>query len=159
MIKKSFLVLMLIATSYLMGCAATVPMASIEEDSIKKQFKKPSKGAAGIYVYRDSSLGFALAKEVYIDDVLLGETAAMTYFYKEVSPGSHKISTESEFSNNDLVISVKKGKNYFVNQFIKMGLFVGGAGLEQVSESVGQNGVRQCRLAKETGMKVSGSSQ
>lgn len=159
MIKKSFLILMLIASSYLVGCAATVPMASIEEDSIRKQFKKPTQGYAGIYIYRDSSLGFALTKGVFINDVFLGETAAMTYFYKEVKPGSHKISTASEFSNNDLVINVEKGRNYFINQFIKLGLFVGGADLQQVSEATGMNGVRQCRLAKEAGTGGSVSSQ
>jgi len=151
MIKKTFLLLTLFASVYLVGCAATVPMASLEEDSARKQFKKPTKGMGGIYIYRDSTLGFALTKAVFVDDVMLGETAAQTYFYKEVKPGSHKLSTESEFSNNDLVINVQKGRNYFVNQFIKLGLFVGGADLQLVSDTAGMSGVTQCRLAKETG--------
>jgi hypothetical protein len=29
---------------------------------------------------------------------------------------------------------VEAGKNYFIEQFIKLGVFVGGAGLEQVDE-------------------------
>ena len=151
MLKRSFLLLMVVASAYLTGCAATVPMASLDEDFAKKKFAKPSKGNAAVYIYRNSNLGFALKKGVYIDGVMLGETAAMTYFYKEIKPGKHTISTESEFGNNDLVLKAVKGKNYFVNQYIKMGFFVGGANLELVSTETGKSGVRQCKLAKEVG--------
>ncbi len=72
----------------------------------------------------------------------------MTYFYKEVQRGKHKLSTESEFSNNDLSIDAEKGRNYFVRQYIKMGLLVGGANLELVSEDEGMKGVLECKLAK-----------
>ncbi len=71
----------------------------------------------------------------------------MTYFYKLVSPGEHKLSTESEFGNNDLVLNTETGKNYFIRQYIKMGLFVGGANLELVSEPDGKKGVLECKLA------------
>lgn len=142
---------MALMTLYLAGCAATVPMASSEEDSHRKAFGKPSAGNAGLYIYRDSTLGFALAKGVYVDDQMLGQTASMTYFYKEVKPGVHKISTESEFGNNDINVTVSAGRNYFINQYIKMGLFVGGSDLQLMGEAAGMNGVRACRLAKETG--------
>ncbi|MNT94873.1 hypothetical protein D3C72_2366430 [compost metagenome] len=33
---------------------------------------------------------------------------------------------------------MEAGKNYFVRQFIKLGVFVGGAGVEQVSEEEGK---------------------
>lgn len=72
----------------------------------------------------------------------------MTYFYKEVQPGEHKVSTESEFGNNDLMIKIESGKNYYVRQYIKMGAFVGGSNLELVSEDVGKKGVLDCKLAK-----------
>lgn len=157
MLKRILFSAAIISVSLLSGCAS-VPMASMEEDNARKEFSSPSQGTAGLYVYRNSSFGGALKKTVFIDDVLLGETAPMSYFYKEVSPGKHKLSTESEFSNNDLTLDFEKGNNYFVRQYIKMGLFVGGANLELVSEEVGKNGVRECKLAKQTG-KVSALSQ
>jgi hypothetical protein len=40
------------------------------------------------------------------------------------------------------------GKNYFVRQFIKMGMFVGGAGVEQISEEQGKKDVAQLEMAK-----------
>jgi len=60
----------------------------------------------------------------------------------------HKISTESEFSPNDLLVKTDGGKNYFVRQYIKMGVFVGGAGLELVNVEEGKKEVATLSLAK-----------
>ncbi len=137
----------LIISLYLTGCAS-VPMASNEADKQTKEFSLPLNGTSGLYIYRNSNFGSALKKSVYLDNKLIGETAPMTYFYKEVTPGEHIVSTESEFSNNDLTINIESGKNYFVRQYMKIGVFVGGANLELVSEQDGKKGVLECKLAK-----------
>jgi hypothetical protein len=80
--------------------------------------------------------------------VLIGETAPNTYFYKEIAPGEHQLSTESEFSENNITLKAEAGKNYFVQQYIKMGVFVGGANLKMVPEEEGKIQVRKCGLAK-----------
>lgn len=147
MFKKLLILSTLMVSSYLTGCAS-VPMAPIEDDTARKEFQSPSQGNAGLYIFRNSSFGGILKKSVYLDGELIGETAPMTYFYKEVQPGEHKLSTESEFSDNDLIIQTKDGENHFIRQYIKMGLFVGGANLEVVSEEEGKEGVRECQLAK-----------
>ena len=147
MIKKSIFAAALISVSLVTGCAS-VPMASKEEDAALKQFSKPTEDKAGLYIYRDSSVGQALKKNVYVDGKLVGETANKVYFYKEVTPGEHKISTESEFSENDASFNAKAGQNYFAEQYIKMGVFVGGAGVKMVSETEGKSAVKECELAK-----------
>ena len=123
-------------------------MASVEEDNAKKQFSSPRKNMGGLYIFRNSNFGGALKKSVFLDGELIGETAPMTYFYKDIKEGKHSLSTESEFSNNDLILDVKKGLNYFVRQYIKFGLFVAGAGLELMSEEEGKKGVLESKLAK-----------
>lgn len=148
MLKKLLILLPLTILSFLTGCAS-VPMASLDEDNIKKQFTAPAQGTSGIYIYRNTNLGGALKKNVYLDGKLIGETAPMTYFFKRVESGEHTLSTESEFSDNDLILQAESGKNHFINQYIKMGLFVGGAGLKLVSEKEGRKGVLECGLAKE----------
>jgi hypothetical protein len=71
------------------------------------------------------------------------------FFYTEVEGDkTHKIDTESEFSPNTLELMVDAGKNYFIRQYIKMGAFVGGAGLEQVSEEQGKRDIAPLELAK-----------
>jgi hypothetical protein len=120
------------------GCAS-VPMESADNNLKSKSFPTPDQGKSGLYVYRDSFVGKALKKDVYLDGNCIGETADKVFFYTQVE-GNHtyKLSTESEFSPNDLVLDANTGKNYFVRQYIKIGVFVGGAGLESVSEEEGK---------------------
>jgi hypothetical protein len=146
MLKKSIVLLVLVFSVYIAGCA-TVPMASDEEDVARKEFAAPPQDSAGLYIYRNSTLGGALKKNVYVDGEFIGESAPKTYFYVVVKPGSHVLSTESEFSDNSLELHAESGQNYFIRQYIKFGVFVGGANLELVSEEEGKEGVLECKLA------------
>ena len=145
--KNSLLfVVVLIFTSWLSGCA-TVPMAPSSQDQAMKAFNPPAKGMSGLYIFRDSSLGGALLKSIYIDGKFLGESGPNVYFYTEVKPGEHTLSTESEFSENHLKLATEAGKQYFIRQYIKMGLFVGGANFEIVPAGEGKKAVMECKLA------------
>jgi hypothetical protein len=156
--KMVSLVLLSIFVVNLTGCAS-VPMGSIEEDAIRKEFTPPSIGMSGIYIYRNSNFGAALTKAIYVDGEFVGESGPMTYFYKEVRPGQHTISTQSEFSNNDLVLNTDGDRNYFLRQYIRFGVFVGGANLEVMSEEEGKKGVRECKLAKELKVRPKGEEE
>lgn len=140
--------LILIATiAVLTGCAS-VPMAPKEQDAASKTFKAPSPGMAGVYIYRNSFAGKALTKRLSIDGVLIGETANGTYFHKEVAPGEHTLTTQAEFGDNELKFKAEAGKNYFFQQYIKMGTFKGSAGIQAVSDEEGKQNVLQCSEAK-----------
>ncbi|VAX08448.1 FIG00698560: hypothetical protein [hydrothermal vent metagenome] len=94
-------------------------------------------------------MGQALKKDIWIDGKCVGESASDTFFYEEVTGDEeHKISTESEFSPNDLMIKTEIGKNYFIEQYIKFGVFVGGAGLTLVNNEEGMEAVSKLELAK-----------
>ena len=147
MFKKVIVVVTIISSILLLGCAS-VPMASKEEDLALKNFPPPPSGMAGLYIYRNSFVGQSLYKDVYLDSVFIGETANQVYFYKVISPGSHYLGTESEFGDNWISFEADSGKNYFAEQYIKMGVFVGGAGIEMVDEKVGMEEVLECSLAK-----------
>jgi hypothetical protein len=114
-----------------------------------KKFTAPSGDKAGLYIYRSGSFGGALKKDVWIDGECIGETAPNIFFYEEVAGGvEHKVSTESEFSPNDLVLKTDGGQNYFIRQYIKLGVFVGGAGVELVDAEKGKEDVAKLALAK-----------
>lgn len=147
MINRIFAIMCFAVIALLAGCAS-VPMAPQSEDAALKAFAPPSGENAGLYIYRNSFVGQALKKNVYVDGEFLGESANKVYFHKEVAPGKHTISTESEFSDNALAIEVKAGVNYFIRQYIKMGVFVGGAGVELVPEEEGKKQILESRLAK-----------
>jgi len=141
-------VAMLTATLLISGCAS-VDMASKAESAKAKEFNPPNQGNAGVYVYRDSFVGKALKRDVWIDGKCIGASAPDVFFYTEVEGGkNHKIDTESEFSPNSFELMFEAGKNYFIRQFIKMGVFVGGAGLEQVPEEQGKIAVAKLEMAK-----------
>lgn len=137
------------ALAILTGCASTVPMAPKEQDAASKTFSAPASDQAGVYIYRTNAyVGKALKKGLSIDGVRIGETAPGVYFHRQVKPGEHSVSTESEFGENSLKFSAEGGKNYYFQQYIKMGVFVGGSGITAVTEEEGKKNVLQCNEAK-----------
>jgi len=145
--SKKMMFAAVLGVALLSGCAS-VPMESFEKDQALKAFPTPPQDQAGLYIFRDSSLGPALKKTVKVDGEVIGETAINTYFYRTITPGEHVLATESEFGENTLNLNAEAGKNHFVRQYIKFGVFVGGANLEQVSEAEGRKGVSQTSLAQ-----------
>lgn len=146
--KKILIIILTFSVAVLLFGCASVKMASKEEDTTSKNFNLPPADKAGLYIYRNSFLGQALYKEVYVDSVFIGKTANGVYFYLELSPGTHTISTQSEFSENSIIFDAEGGKNYFAEQYIKVGFFIGGAGIEMVDEKVGMQQVLECELAE-----------
>lgn len=136
-----------VVLALLSGCAS-VPMETSQRASEVKQYQAPAEGKAGLYIYRYGSFGSALKKDVWIDGDCIGETARNVFFYEEVAGDQeHKISTESEFSPNDLLLKTESGKHYFIQQYIKFGAFVGGAGLKVVEETEAKKQLQDLGLA------------
>ena len=129
------------------GCAS-VPLETAQINKVAKQFDPPSDGKAGLYIYRNTFYGGAAYTDVMVDGYCIGSSAPYVFFYEEVEGDkSHKVSTESEFSPNDLIVKVKSGMHYFIRQYIKFGVFVGGAGLELVDEEKGKKEVSELDMA------------
>ena len=145
MLKRSLIIIGLV--SIFAGCAS-VPTADTSITNTVKQFNAPNQSKAGLYVYRKSALmGRAIKKDIWVDDKCIGETAPGVFFYEQVTGNTeHRISTESEFSPNDLILKTDAGKNYFVEQYIKPGLIVGGAGLRVQDESKGKTDISNLEL-------------
>lgn len=135
--------------SFLLTGCATTAMETDEKAAIAQQFNSPEKGYSGLYIYRSKQgyFGGAIKKDIYVDGILIGESAPGVFFYKQVISGEHKISTESEFSNNDLSLNTESGKNYFIRQYIRPGAFVAQASLAQVSEEKGKEAIKQLKMA------------
>ena len=146
--SKLALTVVVLSIMFFSGCS-TVPLELKEMSESAKAFNTPPEGKAGLYIYRDSFIGQALKKDIWIDKKCLGETANDVFFYKDIEGDKeHKLSTESEFSANDISIQTKSGKNYYVRQYIKMGVFVGGAALEVVEEEKAKADIKNLDMAK-----------
>lgn len=130
------------------GCAS-VEMAPPADSAKAKQFNPPAAGNAGVYLYRDSFVGKALKKDLWVDGKCIGESAPDVFFYTELEGGKkYKFDTESEFSPNTLEMLIEAGKQYFIRQYIKLGVLVGGAGLEEIPADQGKAAVAKLEMAK-----------
>lgn len=136
--------LCVLATGTLAGCAS-VPMASQEADASAKAFQ-PRPGMANIFLYRNETFGAAVAMTVSLDGKVMGRTGPQTYFLWEVAPGRHEIASHTE-NTSKLTIDVQAGRNYYVWQEVKMGMFQPGSLLQEMSEVEGRKGVMECQRA------------
>lgn len=142
---KSTLLILIASISY--GCTS-VPTLSEKEAVIAKSTPSPKEGKSAIYVYRSGIIGGALKKDIWINGKCIGESAPDVFFQEEVEGDTeHQISTESEFSPNHMNLFTKAGENYFIEQYIKIGAFVGGADLELVSTDKGKKAIQDLDLA------------
>lgn len=128
----------------LTGCAS-VPMGDAGRYAELKSFK-PRPGVAGLYIYRNENFGAAIRMDVEIDGKPVGQTAAKTYFYKEVAPGKHMVTSKSE-NTDSIEVDTVAGKLYYIWQEVKMGLLYARTKLTLVSEEEGKKGVLECQLA------------
>lgn len=137
-------ILLALIAGVLAGCAS-VPMASLEADGTAKQFQVRS-GYSNIYLYRSETFGGAVAMTVSLDGKVEGRTGPQTYFFWEVSPGKHEITSHTE-NTSRIVIDAKEGKNHYVWQEVKMGMWQPGSQLHEMSEAEGRKGVLECKRA------------
>ncbi|MGN5127942.1 DUF2846 domain-containing protein [Aeromonas sp. 30P] len=98
----------LLSAALLSGCAS-VPMADATVDAQAKQFVAP-KDAANLYIYRNETFGAAVKMPLLVDGMAVGDTVAHTYILKQVTPGSHTITSKSE-NDATLTLSTEAGKN------------------------------------------------
>ena len=129
----------------LAGCAS-VKMGDAGKDAAAKTFVAPKDGA-GIYIYRNETMGAAVKMDVALDGSPIGQTAAKTYFYREVRPGKHVVTSVAENSES-LEIDAEPGVLYYVWQEVKMGILRARNKLQLVDENVGKQGVLESKLAE-----------
>ena len=137
-----YLLATFVASFMLIGCASKGNLAPKEVSENTKLFNPPKDGKAGLYIYRELGVGAALKKDIFINDKLIAESSPRMFFYEEVDGDKeYKISTESEFSNNDIILKIDKNKLYFINQYIRGGVFNRGANLKIIDEKVAKKAI------------------
>lgn len=125
------------------GCAS-VPMASETADAQAKAFTV-SADKANLYIYRNESMGAAVKMPVLIDGQTVGDTAAKTYIFRQVTPGKHLVTSKTENDSN-LEVHAIAGKNHYVWQEVKMGVMSARSKLHEVDEATGRAGVMESKL-------------
>ncbi|BAN33891.1 hypothetical protein SCD_n00042 [Sulfuricella denitrificans skB26] len=127
----------------LTGCASVL-MAPLDQDTKAKDFS-PVPNKASLYIYRNESMGAAIPMTVSVNGKALGQTAAQTYFRLNLLPGKYNIESHAE-NVSSFPLPVEAGKNYFVWQEVKMGMWMARSLLQQVDEITGRAGVLESKL-------------
>jgi hypothetical protein len=120
-------------------------MASVQADLAAKEFKTPTNGKAGVYIFRNSFFGAGVKMGISADEQFIGLTAFQTYHYIELTPGNHTFKVMRKFTKETMwdsiiQVNIKAGKLYYIRQEM-------GNKLQLVSEEEGQRGVNASRLA------------
>lgn len=126
----------------LFSSCATIPRLSKELDSAAKTFETTTE-KANIYIIRDELIGGAVGMPLDINGQLLGKTSALTYILAIVKPGTQNIVSHAE-NDSTLSLDVEPGKNYFVWQEVKMGVFMARTKLHSIGETEGKAKVLKC---------------
>jgi len=142
---KRILLLIVVGGVALMSGCASVPMASMDADKEAKKFKA-SSNKSNIYLYRNESMGGAIAMTVSLDGRMAGKTGPKTYFLWQVTPGKHEIASHTE-NTAKIILDTKPGNNYYVWQEVKMGMWAPRSQLHEVDTEKGQKAVNECKLA------------
>lgn len=143
MMKKQIAFAFLLLGVLLAGCVS-VPMAPTADDARAKSFNVDA-GKSNIYVYRNESMGGAIAMPVALDGRIAGKSGPKTYFMWTVDPGEHEISSLTE-NTSKITVNAVAGRNHFIWQEVKMGAWSARSLLQEVSDEVGRAGVNECRL-------------
>ncbi|OGA72106.1 MAG: hypothetical protein A3F77_01890 [Betaproteobacteria bacterium RIFCSPLOWO2_12_FULL_67_28] len=135
----------LLAALLAAGCAS-VPMASLEDDTrAKTHAVRPDK--SNIYVYRNETLGGAISMTVTLNGRVAGQSGPQTYFMFEVDPGTYELSSIAE-NTSALKLTTAPGRAYYLWQEAKMGMWMARTLLQQVDEDTGRKGVAECKRAQ-----------
>ncbi len=135
----------LVILSILASACASVPMASPELDRTAKEFRT-TPGKSNLYVFRDESMGGAVKMTVLLDGQLLGDTAAKTFLVATIPPGPHALVSKTE-NDARLDFTAEAGKNVYVWQEVKMGVWSARSALQLLDEASARPRIAECNMA------------
>jgi Protein of unknown function (DUF2846) len=149
--SKKIIVLIVLFLFVLTGCAS-VPTTTLDPQTVATEFQPP-EDKASLFIYRSESFGGAVPLRVSVNDKILGQDAAKTYFWLKLSPGEYTITSLAEDTSN-VTMQLNAGKNYFVWQEIKMGMWSPRSQLHVVDESTGRAAIQDCALISMPAMDI-----
>ena len=141
--KKYFIGAIILATLAVSGCSS-VPKASSTQESQAKLFNTHSE-KSNLYIYRGDKEGASVKMDLIVDGQHVATNIGQTFIKLEVEPGKHVIVSQAD-NKERFSLATLKNKNYFIHQEVKVKGGYARAKLRLVSESVGQQGVKNCEM-------------
>ncbi len=127
----------------LAGCASTRQYVAFPDQT--KAIADYTKGR--IYVARPAVIGGAVPMKVTDGSTLIGKTGPAGYLCWERPAGRVQIKGQAE-NTSTLSLNVERGKVYYIEQDVRMGVVMARNRLIQLAPASGQDVLRQCKPPK-----------
>lgn len=141
--KLSKLICGLCALIVMTGCASTVQYVRFPDQT--KMIEDSNK--ARIYVVRPTIVGYAIPMNVIDGSNLIGKTGPKGYLCWERDPGKAELRGVAE-NVSTLTLNMEKGAVYYVQQHVRLGIFIAGNKLRQMTEDEGKKKVSKSKPPK-----------
>lgn len=105
----------------------------------------PPQGKSLLYVYRISSLGFAVGLNVSANNQTLGSFYPKRFYLCTVDPGKYVITGHGE-NEDELILTIDPDKKYFIEAKPKMGFASARIELELHDQIEGNTHVQKCKM-------------
>jgi len=138
------------------SCVATSKISTDVSENAKNQ--TPPEGKSLVYVYRISSLGFAVGLNVSLNDKMLGSFYPKRFYLCTLNPGKYVFTGHGE-NEDDIIISTEPNKKYYIEARPKMGFASARIELELHDQIDGNNDVQKCKMIGSTDAVLPVASQ
>jgi len=122
------LALVFITSVSLAACGGPKHMITMDT----KPLIAPKANTSVLVIARTTSMAFGVTIENYVDKKLIGQTKGKSYFITDVAPGQHYVMGHAE-NWSTAKINFEAGRIYFLNQDIRMGVWMARTGFTPLS--------------------------
>lgn len=135
--------------TFLLCVSCTVSNKFSTEVSTNAKNLIPPEGKSIIYVYRVSSLGFAVGLKVSLNNTLLGNFYPKQFYLCTLDPGKYIITGFGE-NEDDIILTTEAGKKYYIEARPNMGWASARIALELHDQIAGNNAIQRCKMIGST---------
>ena len=122
-VRKLLFLIVFLLPVLLISCGGPKHMITMDT----KPTIAPKAGNAVLVIARTTSMAFGVTIENYLDKKLIGQTKGKSYFITDIAPGQHYVMGHAE-NWSTAKINFEAGKIYFLNQDIRMGVWMARTG-------------------------------
>ncbi len=134
--------ILLLAVIFITSCASGPGF-----DEFKSTISDLSPDTGRVYVYRISTLGFAIRPDVNLNGEKIGDAEAQGFFYVDRPAGSYEIMTSTEVDRK-LSFTLENNQTRYVRLNVSMGFFAGHVYPELVEEQEALEEMKYCKYTQ-----------
>ena len=149
--KISIILASVFVVFLLASCAVSSKISAEVSESAKNQ--KVPEGKSLVYVYRISSLGFAVGLNVSLNSKNLASFYPKRYYLCTLDPGKYVFTGNGE-NEDDIILTTEPNKRYYIEARPKMGFASARIGLELHDQVEGNKDIQRCKMIGSTDVAI-----